>query len=112
MSLTVELEEDSGLSFTTLQSLRNLEAKIDALRAIFPPMLGTIKALQGLNQELRAARSQSKEQAASINNALYEFKCRLEGHAVSAKGLGKGVNRILQLVGVFLGFDCRKMFGI
>ena len=78
---------------------------------MFPPMLETIKALQDLNQELRAARSQSEEQAASINNALYEFKCRLEGHAVRAKTLEKGVNRIIQLVGFSLGFECLKMFG-
>lgn len=109
--LTVELEEDFGLSFTTLQSLRHLEGKMVALRVIFPPMLETIKALQGVNQELRAAMSQSEEQAASINNALYEFKCRLEGHAVSAKGLEKGVKRVLQFVGFPLGFDFLKTSG-
>ena len=100
MSLTLELEEDYSLSFTTLQSLRHLEGKIVALRAIFPSTLATIKALQDINQELRAAGSQSEEQAAGINNAFHAFKSRVEGHSRSAKSLEKRVKRILQLVSI------------
>ena len=99
--MTLELEEDYSLSFTTLQSLRHLEGKIVALRAIFPSTLATIEALQDINQELRAAGSQSEEQAVGINNAFHAFKSRVEGHSRSAKSLEKQVKRILQLVSIF-----------
>ena len=99
--MTLELEENYSVSFATLQSLRHLEGKIVALRAIFPSTLATIKALQDINQELQAAGSQSEEQAAGINNAFHAFKSRVEGHARSAKSLEKRVKRILQLVSIF-----------
>ena len=96
--MTIDIQEDYDLSFTTLQDLRHLEQKVIPLRASFQANLEIVQILEATNREFQVAGFYDEEEAISQTDSLRHFSSQLRGHLLSVKILEKRIQGIVLLV--------------
>ncbi len=96
--MTIDIQEDYDLSFTTLQDLRHLEQKVIPLRASFQANLETVQVLEATNREIQEAGFYTKKEAVEQADCLRIFSSQLHGHVLSAKILEKRIQGVVLLV--------------
>lgn len=96
--MTIDIQEDYDLSFTTLQDLRHLEQKVIPLRASFQANLEIVQVLEATNREFQNAGFYTEEEAVKQIDCLRRFASQLRGHLLSVKILEKRIQGIVLLV--------------
>lgn len=96
--MTIEIQEDYDLSFTTLQDLRHLEQKVIPLRASFQANLEIVQVLEATNKEFQNAGFYTEEEAVEQTDCLRLFVSQLRGHLLSVKILEKRIQGVVFLV--------------
>lgn len=98
ISMTIDIQEDYDLSFTTLQDLRHLEQKVIPLRASFQANLEIVQVLEATNKEFQNAGFYTEEEAVEQTDCLRLFVSQLRGHLLSVKILEKRIQGVVFLV--------------
>jgi len=97
-AMTLDIQEDYDLSFTTLQDLRHLEQKVIPLSASFQANLEMVQVLETTNGEFQAAGFYSGEEAIKQIDSLRLFSSQLRGHLLSVRILEKRIQGVVLLV--------------
>ena len=97
-AMTLDIQEDYDLSFTTLQDLRHLEQKVIPLRASFQANLEVVQVLETTNKDFQAASFYSEEEAMEQTDSLRFFSSQLRGHLLSVRILEKRIQGVVLLV--------------
>lgn len=95
--MTIELRDDHGLNFDTLQTLRHLASKLIPIPTMLQSSIATIASIQAMNTLL--GDSADAQKVAETAYHLASCSSRLQSYVATAEVLQKRIENMTKFVG-------------